>query len=281
MEVEIRIHRPLVLLAVVAGVVWAVAAFTGASRASVQALPAGEGGVDAAAQEEDIRLLREEQRVLEKREDILRAQLAALQEERLAAGGEPTLEAEIADTTDALVALLQDRSASEARLLASLRDLWEAQGAARKGSRAGGTAPTALRWPVPPVHGISAGFRDTGYQARFGMRHDAVDIPVEQGTVVHAAADGVVQSAADRGMGFNALVIEHDGGVATLYGHVSSFLVREGDRVRAGDAVALSGGRPGTPGAGMFTTGPHLHFEVHRDGAPVNPMDYLHADELP
>ena len=79
----------------------------------------------------------------------------------------------------------------------------------------------------------------------------------------------------DKGMGFNSLVIKHAGGYATLYGHVSKFLVSEGQTVHAGDPVALSGGTPGTAGAGMMTTGPHLHLAMYKDGEVVDPLPLL------
>jgi murein DD-endopeptidase MepM/ murein hydrolase activator NlpD len=75
------------------------------------------------------------------------------------------------------------------------------------------------------------------------------------------------------------VTIRHDNGLATLYGHVSGFLVQEGQRVRAGDPIALSGGTPGTKGAGRLTTGAHLHFEVYLDGKKVDPLEYLVKDE--
>jgi murein DD-endopeptidase MepM/ murein hydrolase activator NlpD len=92
---------------------------------------------------------------------------------------------------------------------------------------------------------------------------------------VAAAADGVIAKVSDNGMGFSSLVIRHEGGFATLYGHVSGFLVQEGQHVRAGDPVALSGGQPGTKGAGKMTTGSHLHFEVTKSGIHVDPLTYL------
>ena len=82
-------------------------------------------------------------------------------------------------------------------------------------------------------------------------------------------------SVNDHGLGFNSIVLKHDGGFATLYGHVSKFLVKEGDVIRSGDPIALSGGEPGTPGAGHLTTGPHLHFQLLKNGQPVDPLDYL------
>ena len=123
--------------------------------------------------------------------------------------------------------------------------------------------------------GISAHFHDQAYFERFGIQHNAIDIPTVQGTTVHAAADGVVARVSDNGMGFNAIVLSHDGRFSTMYGHVSAFLVKEGDRVRSGDPIALSGGTPGTPGAGNLTTGAHVHFELVQKGEPVDPLQYL------
>lgn len=287
MEVEIRIHRPLALLLIVGGVVWGMSTLMQSSSVTAEVQPPvggrGESALEEAQETEaDIRELRAEQNVLLQREEILRAQLSALQAAQLEVGSsDPEVSMQIRETTLRLIALFEDRRASDAALLASLRELWEVQGRARSASFAEGSAPTRLLWPVPPTLGISARFHDQAYRKRFGMEHDAIDIPVEQGSAVHAAADGVVRSVSDKGMGFNALVLEHAGGVSTLYGHVTQFLVSEGQRVEAGEEIALSGGRPGTPGAGMFTTGPHLHFEVHKDGAPVDPMLYLQGDELP
>ena len=130
-------------------------------------------------------------------------------------------------------------------------------------------------WPVPPDEGLSATFHDLEYRKRFHMEHLAIDIPTPQGSTVVAAADGVVLAVSDQGMGFNSLTIKHRGGTVTLYGHVTKFLVREGDQVMAGDPIALSGGLPGTEGAGWLTTGPPLHFQALVDGQPVDPMQFL------
>ncbi|MEK7218564.1 MAG: M23 family metallopeptidase, partial [Patescibacteria group bacterium] len=93
---------------------------------------------------------------------------------------------------------------------------------------------------------------------RFGFAHDAVDIPVLQGTDVRAAADGTVEDVADHGLGFNYVTLKHADGTVTLYGHLTKFSVQRGDSVKAGDVLGLSGGRPGTPGSGPMTTAPHL-----------------------
>ncbi len=278
MEIEIRIERPIFLLILVGG-------FVGLMLWMMQPSPtmqAAVGGNDrpqgqvVSQAEETIRQIREEQAVMAQRETILRIQLQALQQEAQQGGGaDDAVAQDIAVASKRLSQLLLDQRSAEGELLSSLRQLWEAEGEATYVSKREGQAPSALQWPVPPMLGISAHFHDAGYKARFGMEHNAIDIPVDQGSEVVAAADGVVAKVSDKGMGFNSLVIDHGGGMATLYGHVSRFLVTEGQTVHAGDVVALSGGRPGTPGAGMFTTGPHLHFEVHLKGAAVDPLGYL------
>jgi len=98
--------------------------------------------------------------------------------------------------------------------------------------------------------------------------HTGIDFGASSGTPIRASADGVVASAGSLGGYGNATVIEHGGGIATLYGHQSAMLVSEGDRVSAGETI----GRVGCTGA---CTGPHLHFEVRVDGDPVDPMGYL------
>ena len=142
-------------------------------------------------------------------------------------------------------------------------------------------SPAALAWPVPPSSGLSAYFEDPSYSQVFGVVHHAVDIPTGQGSKVRAPADGVVYKVKDNGLGYSYLIIAHSGNLRTVYGHISEFLVKEGDLVRQGDVVALSGGTPGTKGAGWMTTGAHLHFEVWNKGKAVDPLTYLDKSVLP
>jgi murein DD-endopeptidase MepM/ murein hydrolase activator NlpD len=135
-------------------------------------------------------------------------------------------------------------------------------------------------WPVNPLRGISAYFHDSAYAGFFHMQHQAVDIPTPQGTPIHAPADGFVYKTADNGYGYSYIMIAHANGFMTLYGHVSSILVNVGDEVKAGDIIGLSGATPGTKGAGVYTTGPHLHFEVIKNGVHVDPLDYLNLAYL-
>lgn len=130
-------------------------------------------------------------------------------------------------------------------------------------------------WPVMPSRGISAYFHDDSYRGYFGVQHNAVDIRTPQGTPVMSVADGVVYKAKDNGYGYSYIMLVHHNGLMTTYGHISNIMVEEGQLVKAGQAIGLSGGMPGTKGAGYMTTGPHLHFEVLKNGAYTDPLRYL------
>lgn len=135
-------------------------------------------------------------------------------------------------------------------------------------------------WPVMPENGLSAFFHDPSYQAYFGVSHNAVDVRTPQNSPVHAVADSVVYQAKDNGYGYSYITLVHAGNVMTVYGHISSILVKEGQVVSQGDIIGLSGGMPGTLGAGYMTTGPHLHLEFISDGAYVDPLRFLPLEAL-
>jgi len=137
-----------------------------------------------------------------------------------------------------------------------------------------------LIWPVIPERGISAYFHDPSYQGYFGVQHSAIDIRTGQGTPVRAAADGVVYKAKDNDYGYSYIVIVHHDNLMTTYGHISNIMVEEGQVVEPGDIIGLSGGMPGTKGAGYMTTGPHLHFEVMQNSAYVDPLRFLNFEIL-
>lgn len=125
----------------------------------------------------------------------------------------------------------------------------------------------AMSWPCSGP--ITSPF---GYRTHpiFGTTifHAGIDIGVDYGTPIHAADSGVVvYSGWISGYG-NAVIIDHGGGVSTLYGHNQSLAVSEGQSVSKGSVIAYAGSTGNS-------TGPHCHFEVDVNGSPVNPMGYL------
>lgn len=134
----------------------------------------------------------------------------------------------------------------------------------------------ALHFAWPAQSWVSAGFHDPGYFKFFGIPHQGIDIMVGQGTSVVSAADGIVFVVKEGGAtGYTYVLIGHEQGYATLYGHLSQVYVQPGQSVRRGEIIGLSGGTPGTPGAGLITTGPHLHFEVMSQGVNIDPKSVL------
>lgn len=139
----------------------------------------------------------------------------------------------------------------------------------------------ALAWPVSPALGLSALFHDESYRKALGVAHNAIDIRLTQGSKVRAAADGVISKVADNGFAYTYVIIAHPNRMLTLYGHLSEILVEEGQIVRQGQVIGLSGGIPGTKGAGWLTTGAHLHFEVFKNFVHVDPLDFLPLEFVP
>ncbi|MFA6992982.1 MAG: peptidoglycan DD-metalloendopeptidase family protein [Patescibacteria group bacterium] len=132
-----------------------------------------------------------------------------------------------------------------------------------------------LIWPTPK-NTITAFFHDPDYPFRNIFEHPAIDYRTPQGTPVKAADSGYVAQVKNGGArGYSYIMIIHSNGLATVYGHVSKIYVKADTPVKQGDIIGLSGGMPGTSGAGNLTSGPHMHFEVRLNGIPVNPLDYL------
>lgn len=121
-----------------------------------------------------------------------------------------------------------------------------------------------LTFPLlPPVSGLVS----RGFDARTG--HFAVDIVVEEGSVVRSVGDGYVIVADWTHDGGQIIAVQHADGYISIYKHNSSLLKRVGDAVRSRDAIALSGN------SGEITTGPHLHFELWHNGLAQDPGYYL------
>lgn len=118
-----------------------------------------------------------------------------------------------------------------------------------------------------PVKGgiTTSGFGDTISRT---ASHNGHDWAVNTGTKVRAAAEGVVELAYfSESYGYNIL-INHNNGFKTRYAHLSEVKVSKGEKVEQSQVIALSGSTG-------FSTGPHLHFEVVKDGKRVNPIEYV------
>ncbi len=138
------------------------------------------------------------------------------------------------------------------------------------------TASTELSWPVSNRR-ITAYFWDPTYPYRQVFEHNAIDIAAPQGSPVKASASGYVAKAktCTTASCYAYVMIIHSGGISTVYGHLSSVGVAADQYVTRGDLIGYSGAKPGTVGAGPFTTGAHLHFEVRKNGIPTDPLKYL------
>lgn len=140
-----------------------------------------------------------------------------------------------------------------------------------------GYSETGFIWPVPTVRNVpdSDGFGERWFEERQKYQyHKGIDIvkPGCAGEAVVASAAGTVIQAHDKGNGYgNCVMIDHGDGISTLYAHNESIVVNVGDTVAQGQVIAYIG-RSGD------VTGYHCHFEVRRDGAPVDPFNYVSID---
>jgi murein DD-endopeptidase MepM/ murein hydrolase activator NlpD len=130
---------------------------------------------------------------------------------------------------------------------------------------------------TPAIRPLSANAK-SWVTSRFGYRkspftdrrelHKGLDIASRKGTHIVATADGVVTFAGKKGLLGLTIVIDHGHGMKTRYGHNHKLLKKRGDKVKRWEPIALMGstGR---------STGPHIHYEVHLNGIPVNPEKYI------
>lgn len=121
----------------------------------------------------------------------------------------------------------------------------------------------AFRWPLAVEGELTSPFGP-----RWGRMHLGIDIAAPYGSPIVAAAPGIVEVAQWRG-GYGRMVqLRHPGGWRTLYAHAATLMVEPGQQVAAGEVIA-------TVGSTGHSTGPHLHFEVHNRGEPVDPLALL------
>lgn len=254
-------------------------AFSNASEASVGFAYVDGAMGDSSRLLDELDILEREE---ERQQEILDAQriaqqelIADLEKQREAQAAEVAsldgLRAEAAQAAEAARALVSSLNADIARFEEHKEGL-EADAAALEAELAArgsaGEKPSGpLARPVPGPVTSPFGYR---IHPIFGTRklHTGWDLSAAAGSPIVAAADGVVVSAGVRGGYGNATVIDHGGGLATLYAHQSSMAVSSGQSVSRGQVI-------GYVGCTGYCTGAHLHFEVRVGGAPVDPSGYV------
>lgn len=184
--------------------------------------------------------------------DDLKAQVVARKDEFLAE------QVQLQNESDAITAQLKARA--------------DAERASGGGGGSAAPATPGAKGFIAPLAGALIVTSPYGYRVHpiYGttLLHTGVDLGADSGTPIRAAASGTVVSAGWMDGYGNATVIDHGGGLATLYGHQSALLVSAGQKVGQGETI----GRVGCTGS---CTGPHLHFEVRVNGSPVDPMPYI------
>jgi murein DD-endopeptidase MepM/ murein hydrolase activator NlpD len=195
-------------------------------------------------------------------------QIALLKQQLLAQKSE--FEAQAGSQQTMITRLRSDRRALEVAETQLLQDSRNIGLLIQQRAGSGGIAFRGTGQMIVPCLGeITSGFGwrmhpILGYQ-RF---HSGVDFGADYGTVINAADSGTVIFAGWYGGYGNAVIIDHGGGITTLYGHTSELYVSEGQTVQRGQAIAAVGSTG-------LSTGPHLHFEVRQNSDPVDPAAYL------
>lgn len=163
------------------------------------------------------------------------------------------------------------RKEEEARKAEEARRAEEAK---KNQSSAGGDSTvkkgnTNFIWPCPASGRISSAFGDRSSPTEgVSTNHKGIDIPAPSGSSIVAAADGKVVISTYSYSAGNYIMIDHGGGLTTVYMHCSQLLVKEGETVKQGQTIA----KVGSTG---YSTGPHLHFGVRSGGSYVNPSGYV------
>lgn len=163
------------------------------------------------------------------------------------------------------------RKEEEARKAEEARRAEEAK---KNQSSAGGDSTvkkgnTNFIWPCPASGWISSAFGDRSSPTEgASTNHKGIDIPAPSGSSIVAAADGKVVISTYSYSAGNYIMIDHGGGLTTVYMHCSQLLVKEGETVKQGQTIA----KVGSTG---YSTGPHLHFGVRSGGSYVNPSGYV------
>lgn len=174
---------------------------------------------------------------------------------------------------DALTKLAND---IESKIVSSQRANTSYAGSGSQTGSAGSSDTASyggtMTWPVPGYGRISSPYGWRNHPIFHTQKlHTGIDIPAPSGRNVVAGTDGVVTHSGSLGGYGNTIIIDHGGGISTLYGHNSSLSVGCGARVSKGTVIA----RIGSTG---YSTGPHCHFEVRKNGKHTNPIPWVRGN---
>lgn len=221
-----------------------------------------------------IRYMKEQRNIVDQKNMELKAQRASVESTKTALENRKKELAQASRAKELLMADLQKDVKESERLYDELNQLAkDIESEIVKRQRVNGPySGGIMAWPVPGWSRISSYF---GYRIhpiyKVKKLHTGIDIPAETGTNVVAAADGTVIYSGTLGTYGKVIMIDHGGGIVTLYAHNSYLVASEGDEVKRGDVIA----KIGSTGV---STGPHLHFEVRKNGAYVDPIPWLKGE---
>ncbi|MTV49629.1 peptidoglycan DD-metalloendopeptidase family protein [Heliobacillus mobilis] len=208
------------------------------------------------ARKADLELRRQELAQIKARMEEQRSRLAAQNEEQ------KVVLAQVREQKDSIAEMLDAEEAASQRLEARIRSL---QSKTNRPSMTQGTWGYPLENYAPVTSSYGPRYHPVRKKNSY---HTGVDLGAPAGASILATNSGVVIVAGyDYAYG-NCVVIDHGGGITTLYGHMSSLGVSEGQTVQKGDFI----GKVGSTG---LSTGPHLHYEVRINGSHTNPMGYI------
>lgn len=218
------------------------------------------------------RVVAEKERIQNTKKELEERQkeIAGLQKEQAAETRQ--IKAKVREREAMLRRIVTERKAYEAALDEEEAEARRLESFIRGQQKRGGpsTAQATVRSMLWPVRGEVTS--DFGWRVHPILRtkryHSGLDIAVAYGTPVAAAAGGTVILSGWVGGYGKTVVIDHGGGISTLYGHNSTLLVSEGSVVRAGQTIAKAGSTG-------LSTGPHVHFEVRKEGEAVDPRAWL------
>lgn len=220
---------------------------------------------------DDYRKRRAEVEAKKRRQDALVVEIAQLKQTQIEQRGEIR---EVREDKAAILGELRNKQGNLERLIRQLdreESAIEMRIAAyyATSGKASGLKPFTGRFSRPVNAPITSGFGMRFHPILKRRRmHNGIDFGASHGSPIHAAADGVVIAATYSSGYGNMVILDHGGGISTLYGHCSRLAVSNGQRVTRGQVIAAVGSTG-------LATGPHLHWEVRVNSKPVNPMSRL------